>query len=102
MRRWPNKGCNSYLRTGTPFGDLTAVDNLNLTVRGHDLRLPGPQWFRQDDDDPGLLGLLEPTQGVPRSGLDVATQADAIRPNGGPAGAQRAVRAPDAYDNLEF
>lgn len=90
---------------GRRFGDLTAVDNLNLTVpRGTIFGFLGPNGSGKTTTIRLLLGLLEPTQGRAEVlGLDVATQADAIRARTGALLEHNGLyERLSAYDNLEF
>jgi ABC-2 type transport system ATP-binding protein len=63
------------------FGDFTAVDHVSFTVPpGRDLRLPGPQRRRQDDDDPDAHRPADPTEGTAEvAGLNVAREPRQVK-----------------------
>src|SRR5215813_8484859 len=63
------------------FGELTAVDHLNLTVaRGEIFGLVGPDGAGKTTTLRMLCGLMDPTEGSARvAGHDVASESQAVK-----------------------
>jgi len=81
FERRPERGMKALLHWGKPKELLTAVDHISLDVqRGELFGLLGPNAAGKTTLVKLLATLLLPTSGTARvGGLDVATQADAVR-----------------------